>query len=34
MVGNLIHRQTDNTIIKKDKKWSAISYTEKQAIQL
>ena len=34
MVGNLIHRKTDNTIIKKDKQWLATSYTEKQTIQL
>jgi hypothetical protein len=53
LVGNLIHRKTDNTIIKKtnngwehhaqknrqynykkDKQWSATSYTEKQTIQL
>ena len=34
MVGNLIHRKTDNTIIKKDKQWSATSYTEKHTIQL
>ena len=34
MVGNLIHRKTDNTINKKDKQWSAISYTKKQTIQL
>ena len=34
MVGNLIHRKTDNTIIKKDKQWLATSYTEKQPIQL
>jgi hypothetical protein len=33
MVGNLIHRKTDNTIIKKDKQWLATSYTEKQTIQ-
>ena len=34
MVGNLIHKKTDNTIIKKDKQWLATSYTEKQKIQL
>ena len=34
MVGNLIHRKTENTIIKKDKQWLAISYTEKQTIEL
>jgi hypothetical protein len=34
MVDNLIHRKTDNTIIKKDKQWLATSYTEKQTIQL
>ena len=26
MVGNIIHRKTDNTIIKKDKQWLATSY--------
>ena len=34
MVGNIIHRKTDNTIIKKDKQWLATSCTEKQTIQL
>ena len=34
MVGNLIQRNTENTIIKKDKQWLATSYTEKQKIQL
>ena len=34
MVGNLIHRKTDNTITKKDEQWLATSYTEKQTIQL
>ena len=34
MVGNLLHKKTDNIIIKKDKQWSATSYTEKQTIQL
>ena len=28
MVGNIIHRKTDNTIIKKDKQWLATSYTD------
>ena len=34
MVGNIIHRKTDNRIIKKDKQWLATKYTEKQTIQL
>ena len=34
MIGNLIHRKTDNTIMKKDKQWFETTYTEKQTIQL